>query len=449
MFENHYQPSSGAIKRFLEHRQLDPTPEDRERIYADASRPRQVAIFIKLGDDDTPVPVARGSVFAFLPTGVTLPIGVHIQADWLLVISRQEIMQMEGNEWHKCILRQIPRLLRYYLAWVVSDQCGGNWEKGYDALPGSYRADNELDRWFESSEFRDSLTQEINDLEFLPVPSLDESVIEFRAPSNSRTLPRPLAETFDKPQMKLQLLFGDQIISTWFLGERGAQFILDLRLISELNSEELALTWDQGAVAEWIEQFDESDRDKLLAELLGSLAELDAEDIWKEAELLCLPTESGGWTDRTRLNRFPAEWNVFAQEHEIRSALESFLGPKDAILLLSFDSYIAKFRSPALRFLERVTPPRLDEIVKLWWESFSEELDAGQIELVIRFTSWVRSKQPQRKSLVRKVLCEGLGGTLQLLPASETMLADPYAGAFRRSFFAQYAGRCFRLPQPS
>jgi hypothetical protein len=435
MFEGHYQPPSPAIKRFLEHRQLDPDPEDRDRVYAEASRPRQVALFVQLDADGTPLPVDRGSAYALLPTDVTLPIGVHIQADWLLVISRQEFMQIEGNEWHESILRQIPRLLGFYLAWLVSGNCTVNFKNGYDGLPGSYSLDREADRWFTSPEFRESITEEINDLAFLPMPSVGDSTIEFRSPSEARTLPKPLAVAFDKPLMRPRLLFGERIISTRILGQRATAFMSDLAVIDEMSPQELDQIWQQGAVREWRDQLDESDRDKRLAQLLGTLAELDSQDAWAAADLLCLPTESGEWTTRAHLKRFPPDWDILGQEPEISSALENFLAAKHEILSWGFERYIAKSQSAALRFVERVSPPKLEEVVTRWWDSLPVDPDSNQVSLILKFTGWVRGKLAQRKSLVKKVLSLEPEGTLRLLPPGNTLLADPYAGPFRKSLF--------------
>ena len=83
LFDHLYQPSSEAIRRFLEHRQICPKPEEEEAVYAQAARQRQVALFCEL-KDGRPVPPTRGTVYALLPTGVTLPLGMHVQADWLL-----------------------------------------------------------------------------------------------------------------------------------------------------------------------------------------------------------------------------------------------------------------------------------------------------------------------------------------------------------------------------
>ena len=121
MFSKSYQPSRQAIARFLEHRQISPTtPEEQEKVYREASQRRQVAVFLRINDLDVPIPQDRGSAYALLPTDVTFPLGLHVQADWLLVVTRREMMQIQGNRWHEEILEQLPILIRYYLEWLVS-----------------------------------------------------------------------------------------------------------------------------------------------------------------------------------------------------------------------------------------------------------------------------------------------------------------------------------------
>jgi hypothetical protein len=135
LFSADYQPSPSAIARFLEHRQLLPRAGDKERVYQEAGKKREVAALceLELPEKDFPGPPARGSAFALLPTGVTFPIGLHIQADWLLVVSRRELMQFEGNPWQQEILQQIPLLLRQYLLWLTSGDKGHDfpWAQAY------------------------------------------------------------------------------------------------------------------------------------------------------------------------------------------------------------------------------------------------------------------------------------------------------------------------------
>ncbi len=54
LFAKRYQPTDSAIAKFLEHRQLTPAENDRERVYAEASQERNVAIFCELDNDGDP-----------------------------------------------------------------------------------------------------------------------------------------------------------------------------------------------------------------------------------------------------------------------------------------------------------------------------------------------------------------------------------------------------------
>src|SRR5262249_16904225 len=74
-------------------------------------------------------------------------------------------------------------------------------------------------------------------------------------------------------------------------------------------------------------------------------------------------------------------------------------------------------------------------IVSNWWESMPLQLPRERVELVVQFSAWVLEKQPQRKGFVKKLLCLDDKGKLCLRPNDETLLAEPYAGSFRRLFF--------------
>lgn len=136
LFSKSYQPSRQAIARFLEHRQLSPAPDEKEKVYREASQRRKVAVFCEIDNFDHPISPDRGTAFALLPTGVTFPLGLHVQADWLLVVTRREIIEIEGNEWHVEILEQLPRLIRYFLEWVVARH-----NRSETALPHGYAVD--------------------------------------------------------------------------------------------------------------------------------------------------------------------------------------------------------------------------------------------------------------------------------------------------------------------
>jgi hypothetical protein len=439
LFSRAYQPSDKAIARFLEHRQLTPSIDDEQRIYEEASRSRRVAVFCEIDDDGDPRPLERGSAFALLPTGVTFPLGLHVQADWLLVVSRRELMQIEGNEWHEEILCQIPILLKDFLAWLVETPWPENseWNLGFDALPGKFSGEREPDAWFEGDIFRASLVDCLIDLPFLPVPSGQGNSVSFITPRQGYQLPRSLANLFEDDGPSHRVLFGDRVFSSAMLGDRALRYLNDLALLHDLSAEHLEEQWGNGAIVEWIEQLEEQRRDSALAELLEALAALDTDEAWKSAKLQCLPSEEGGWICREGAKRFPPDWAILAQEDSIRGAFELLLGKRSEIVRWSFDRSLQQPRSPGSSYLTPILPAKLEDLAEQWWESLSDEPTDSQLSLALRFTAWVRAKQQQRKNLVRKLLSRDRENHPLLLPTPEVLIADPYAEACRRAWFPE------------
>jgi hypothetical protein len=114
-----FEPSPLAIARFLEHRRIQPTALERERVYAEAARARRVLGVLPLDDRGTPNPPSRGRVYATLPTDVTVPFGIHVNADWLLNISRTDLRDVEDNAWQREIADRIAEMLASFLRWVA------------------------------------------------------------------------------------------------------------------------------------------------------------------------------------------------------------------------------------------------------------------------------------------------------------------------------------------
>lgn len=441
LFSKSYQPSDKAIARFLEHRQLTPSVDDQQRVYEEASRSRRVAVFCEIDDEGDPRPVERGSAFALLPTGVTFPLGLHVQADWLLVVSRRELMQIEGNEWHEEILGQIPSLLKHFLVWLVETSWPENseWTLGYDALPGKFSAEREPDAWFKSDIFRNTLASCLIDLPFLPVPSAQGNSVSFIAPRKGFQLPRSLAKLFEDDEASHRILFGDRVFSSSLLGDRAFSYLNDLGLLDDLSAEHLEEQWAKRTIAEWLKQLEEQRRDQALAELLEALAALDTNKDWKNARLPCLPSETGGWICRDTAKRFPPDWAILGQEESLRGAFEPLVGESWKIVRWSFDRSLQQPRSPGSSYLTPVVPAKLEDLAEKWWASLPNQPNDPQVSIALRFTAWVRAKQQQRKSLVRKLLSRTSDNHLILLPTSEVLIADPYAESCRRTWFPDVA----------
>ena len=119
LFPVKFQPTKDAIARFLEHRRIQPSDDERERMYSEAAKPRRVLGLLPLDDDGTPVPPPRGRVYATLPTEVTLPFRLHINADWLLTISRSGLRDLDDNSWQRGIVDRIADVLTVFIEWAV------------------------------------------------------------------------------------------------------------------------------------------------------------------------------------------------------------------------------------------------------------------------------------------------------------------------------------------
>jgi hypothetical protein len=253
LFAARYQPSRQAIARFLEHRQIQPRPDEREAVYAEARRERTVEVFCPLDEHGFPQPPRRGEAYALLPTGVHVPLGLHVQADWLLVTSRREIMEVKTNEWHREILARIAQLVASYLSWITG--LGAVPERQltecYAVLPDWSDTDGVFTSYLQDPEFRDGLREALSSLPVVPVRTAEGT--RFTTPDQTRLLPAVL-RSFDDPLYLPWLLFGDAILSATILGSRTLDSLSALGLLQPVAVNELVTQWATGAVGLWRDQ---------------------------------------------------------------------------------------------------------------------------------------------------------------------------------------------------
>ena len=79
LFPVQFTPSGEAVARFLEHRKIQPSAEEREQVYADAARPRRVVGVLPLDDDGTPRHRPEDGSTPPCPLDITLPFGSPYQ----------------------------------------------------------------------------------------------------------------------------------------------------------------------------------------------------------------------------------------------------------------------------------------------------------------------------------------------------------------------------------
>jgi hypothetical protein len=432
LFSARYQPSRAAIARFLEHRQIQPRPEEREAVYAEAQRERTVEVFCPLDEHGVPQPPKHGQAYALLPTGVQVPLGLHVQADWLLVTSRREIMEVETNEWHREILAKLAGLVRAYLSWIttIPDVPEPQLTESYAVLPDWSETEGAFVTYLQDPGFRESLTAALGTLAFLPVRTA--SGLRFATPTNARLLPSVM-RAFDDPRYLPWLLFGENILSTSVLGSRTLESLAELNLLQAFGVDDLVARWETSVVGAWRDQLGANGPDAHLR-LLRSLASLDETPAWRDATLRCLPAADGGWIARASAVGLPPEWDAIPeQDPALRSLIEPYLVPSSQRLDWTFDRSLRR-DTAAQQYLKDLPREKFDDVLRLWWEGLPEHPDDPTQTLVLDVTCWVLLKQKQRPGLVMRVLCED--GTLS--PLSTAVLADPYATSARRRFFPNH-----------
>jgi len=428
-----YQPSRDAIARFLEHRQIRPKPGDKNRVYAEAQRERRVEVFCPLDEAGIPEPPRRGQAYALLATGVSVPIGLHVQADWLLVTSRRELMEVETNEWHREILARLAGLLRSYLQWVaglrgIPDR---RLREAYAVLPDWCETEGAFVPYLRNPDFREALRSALSGLPFLPVRSAD--AIQFATPVEARLLPAAL-RLFDDARMLPWALFGCDVISTTLLGPRALGSLEGLELLQSLTVDDLVARWDSGMVGRWREGLGGGGTDAHL-KLVRALGSLDDDERWRGAPLRCLPSAGGGWIDREHAVGLPAEWDSIPEvDPPLRSWLDPFLAPSERRLEWSFDRALQR-DSEARQYVAGLNRNKLEEVLGGWWAALPDKPSEDHCAQVLDATCWVLMKQRQRPGLVLRALCDD-----DTLPASlaDVVLADPYATHARRRFFQDH-----------
>ncbi|HYF77688.1 MAG TPA: hypothetical protein VD973_11180, partial [Symbiobacteriaceae bacterium] len=211
LFVSEYEPTKASIQQFLEHRQIvppDPGPE-RDRFYDEAARMRSVEAFFEVGPDAVPRLPDVGRAFAVLPMELLLPLRLHIQADWLLVVTRADPKNLDDDTpWHRQIREQIPRLLAAYIAWLVSGSRSAGWAAGFEVLPDFRRTDTAGGQWLLCDAFRAQLRGELATLPFLPTFEAQG----FVTPEVGLFAPGPFMPLFDAAWLP-NYLFGQRAVA--------------------------------------------------------------------------------------------------------------------------------------------------------------------------------------------------------------------------------------------
>ena len=301
LFSVEFQPSPPAIGRFLVHRRIRPDdlPEDeRDQVYAAAARPRRVLGVLPLDDFGAPDPPAQGRLYATLPTEITLPFGLHINADWLLNISRTGLREVDDNPWQRDIADRIADVLAGFLVWVArtfSDPDTVRQALTALALPSPESGG--LEPILAEQRWLSGLHDLLDNAGVVPVWSGGGDDVSFAVPRDVIVPPAPLAAAFEQqPALRPATLLNGSVLARDVLGAGGRELMASAGLLTDMSENQLEQTWADG-LERWWEQIDgdESTRRDLLFRLWGAVSRLAEEKKWSTESLPCVRTADGTW----------------------------------------------------------------------------------------------------------------------------------------------------------
>lgn len=450
LFPVWFKPSRDAIAHFLEHRRIQPTEDERERVYVEAARDRQVLGVLPLDDYGVPAPPKRGRIYATLPTEVTLPFGLHINADWLLNISRTGLREIEENPWQRDIVDQIAEVLASFLRWIAGACSKPDAAKAAFAalaLPSAEEG-SRLEALLAEKRWLARLRAQLEVAAVLPVFTAPAGALGFAKPSEAIIPPTSLADAFEaEPALLPAILMQGQVLARDVLGSGAHALLAQAGLLQEMAPEDLEQSW-AGGLESWWEALsgEESDRRALLFRLWGAVAELASDEVWRSVELPCVRTAGGAW--------LPVDEAAFFNEalpsarepggSETRQLIESCLPDVSSCVP---DAWIGALRQGA----GRENGPGPFSRARHWLERYGRSIDLRQaIEAAVEALAaapspdwavlvplghWVMSRRT-RTDLLTHVLVESENG-VKGVPISEALVADPYVerGESRRYLF--------------
>lgn len=463
LFPVSYQPSREAIARFLEHRGIRPSEEERDCVYAEARRPRRVLGILPLDDHGVPAPPRRGRVYATLPTDVDLPFGLHINADWLLTISRTGLKEVEDNPWQRDIVRQVADVVASFLLWVAATQSERDAvSAAFRALAAPSRDAGRLDASFADESWLSRLHDRLEEAAVVPAWATGPGSLTFVTPEEAVHPPAPLAKAFEGDvDLAPALLLGGPVLARTVLGMDGRELLERAGLLKALMPRDLERTW-AGGLEDWWESLegDESDRRDSLFRLWGAVAELAAppvpgsafrmagaslDDSWASVRLPCVRTVTGEWRPVADVTFFkeapPSEKEPGGDE--TGNLIENYL--PDASGSLSFP-WMSGLRaaagaesesgplSKALKWLEReATSIDLKRAVGEAMDAMSE-LSTPDWTVLLSLGHWAMHRN--RPDLLARVLVDPSAGP-RSVPIGDALVADPYVerGEVRRRLF--------------
>ena len=447
LFSTQFQPSREAIAVFLEHRRIRPTADERDRVYTEAARPRRILGVLPLDNEGVPVPPNRGRVFATLPTEVTVPFGLHINADWLLSISRGGLRELEDNPWQRGIANGVVEILGQFLEWCSDSLAEPDAAKAaFRALALPSHDAGGLETLLAKNDWLARLGHRLAAAAVIPVWTIDTRALAFVKPKDAVVPPDPLAKAFaGNPELQPSVLLKGSVLRNDVVGSNAVALLRRLDLLTKMRPQHLARAWQEGLEDWWTALPDDDDvRRDLLFHVWAAVAKLTSEDAWKHVQLPCVRSVTGQWLSvaETTFHRevLPAEREPGGSE--TRRFLQSVIHDANR-LEQRWVSALRQWRlnkpksvlySQVWNWVERhASGISLREIVKDAVNALASSTNPDWSPL-LPLGHW--AKHRDRPELLPYVLVESTGN-LRGVPVGDALLADPYVehGQNRRRLF--------------
>ena len=298
IFSAQFQPSREAIACFLGHRKIQPTPDVREQVYADAARARRVLGVLPLDNEGMPAPPTSGLVYATLPTEVTLPFGLHINADWLLNISRSGLREIGDNPWQRDIVDKIADILASFLDWSANTHSQPDAAKAAFRVLGQPSSEaGGLESLLAEERWLSRLRDRIEDAAVIPVWTETTGKLTYAKPGDTLVPPAPLANAFgSQPELRPAILLNGRVLMDDVLGRKAVGLLRRVGLLAEMSPQQLEAVWD-GGLEDWWNSLpdDQGYRRRLLFRLWAAVAELSCDDAWGNVNVRCIRSVTGEW----------------------------------------------------------------------------------------------------------------------------------------------------------
>ena len=450
LFSVQFKPSREAIARFLEHREIQPNEEDRERVYAEAARLRRVLGVLPLDDDGMPDPPRRGRVYATLPTKDTLPFGLHIHADWLVNISRTGLREIEENAWQQDIADRIADVLARFLKWVARPgSTAGAAKQAFSALDcPSSDGTNGLEMLLAEERWLSRLRSKLKDATVLPVWTEPSGSWTFAKASETIVPPLVLRKAFAKrPALQPAVLMKGYVLRGEILGPNAYKLLKQAGLLAVISPSALEQSWN-GGLEYWWEAIegDDSERRGLLFQLWAAVAELVSQDNWAAIEIPCVRIAADKWIPVNEAAFFnePLPSEKEPGGAEMLQFIQSFFPNKDVLLT---DVWIDALRRGAAKEGWQRGPlsqarewiGKYGRAIKLLKtiETAVKALETSPNPdwlVLLPLGRWAMHQE--RADLLIRVLVESENGP-RGVPTDEALLAGPYVerGRNRRTLF--------------